>query len=193
MLAGTVFELGTVEERSGICVLEASGGDSKALFANEAGGHRWQGVSPTDKAGRVHTSTITVAVLDPEVPVDATVNDRDIEVTTFRGSGPGGQNRNKRDTAIQIKHRPSGLVVRCETNRTQGKNKEMALALLSHRLKTRLESDRDATRMVMKKNQVGCGARGDKRRTIREQHNEVVDHLTGKRWSFDRYVKGNWE
>lgn len=191
-LAGTVFEIDTIEERSGLCVLEASGIDSKALFANEAGGHRWQGVSPTDKAGRVHTSTITVAVLDPDLPVDIELNERDIEVTTFRGSGPGGQNRNKRDTAVQVKHHSSGLVVRCETNRTQGKNREMAMALLSHRLKAKLDADRANARLVTKRSQVGCGARGDKRRTIREQHNEVVDHLTGKRWVFDRYVRGIW-
>lgn len=190
--AGTAFEVEVIDERSGICVLEIRGKNAKKIFQNESGGHRWQGISPTDKAGRIHTSTITVAVLDPLRASTVQLLDKDLTITVCRGSGAGGQNRNKRDTAVQVRHKPSGLSVRCESNRTQGQNKEAALLLLQMRLLQAKEGAESARRSANKKLQVGCGARGDKRRTIREQHGEVVDHLTGQSWSYDKYVKGIW-
>lgn len=133
-----------------------------------------------------------MAVVDPLQAATVQLSEKDLTITVCRGSGAGGQNRNKRDTAVQVRHSPSGLSVRCESNRTQGQNKEAAILLLQMRLLQAKELAETARRSADKKNQVGCGARGDKRRTIREQHNEVVDHLTGKRWSFEKYVRGIW-
>lgn len=118
------------------------------------------------------------------------IPDKDLEIKFCRGSGKGGQHRNKTDTACQIKHRPTGLQVRCESERSQSLNKELALSLLHLRLKERLNTaDRDR-RERNRKQQVGSGQRGDKRRTIRMQDDQVVDHVTGKRMKASRYLRG---
>lgn len=116
----------------------------------------------------------------------------DLQITTCRGSGAGGQHRNMTDSAVQVKHLPTGLMVRSESERSQGTNKASALALLRARL-WQAERDRAAAgRAENRRRQVGSGMRGDKRRTIRCQDDQVVDHVTGRRWTLRAYLKGEW-
>jgi len=187
---GSFFEVEVVDARPGITILEVSGANAERVFSNESGGHRWQEFQ--DRHDRVHTSTITVAVM-PEPPATAVaVRESDIEVSFCRGAGKGGQNRNKRDTVAVIKHTPTGLTVRAESERSQHANRETAMRLLRARL-WQAEIGRSASsRAADRKAQVGCGARGDKRRTLQVQHDRVVDHLTGRKWRYRDYEKGVW-
>lgn len=173
-------------------VLKVSGKTAAQVFKDEAGGHRWQRVPPTEKRGRVHTSTVTVAVMREPEAHQFKVDDRDLEWTTCRGSGAGGQHRNVTDSAVQVKHKPSGLMVRCETERSQMQNRATALALLRARLAESALAAQTAQVADSRRQQVGSGMRGDKRRTIRQQDNQVNDHVTGRFWRYEDYVKGNW-
>src|SRR5262245_27706860 len=124
--SGGAFEVELITQRDAILVFRAWGFNASGVFANESGGHRWQRIPPTERHGRVHTSTVTVAVLPEPAPQEVTLNDKDLEFGTTRGSGPGGQNRNKVETVVVLKHKPSGIVVRCETERSQQRNRELA-------------------------------------------------------------------
>jgi peptide chain release factor 1 len=174
-------------------VLRASGRDARATFADEAGGHRWQRVPPSEKRGRVHTSTITVAVLvEPNEAELPPIDRRELEISTCRASGSGGQHVQKTDSAVQIRHLATGIVVRCETERSQSYNKATALSILRARL---LQDTRDrahAERAADRRRQIGSGQRGDKRRTIAVQRDSVVDHATGRAWRFADYERGKW-
>lgn len=172
--------------------LRIIGANPHLAFGNEAGGHRWQRVPPTERKGRVHTSTITVAVLPEPADSALVVNERDLEWTTTRGTGPGGQHRNKTESAVTLKHQPSGLVVRCQSERSQLRNKQSALAVLKARL-WQAENDRTARASNnQRRQQIGSGMRGDKRRTIRLQDGIVTDHVLGKRWRLREYLNGEW-
>lgn len=187
-----VFSAELVEERAGFVVLRVSGKGAATLFAGEPGGHRWQCVSPTDKRSRVQTSTITVAVLPEPREHEMCLRDEDVTVETMRGSGAGGQHRNKTDSAVRVTHRPTGVVVRCESERSQSQNKETAFGVLRARL-AELERDRvSGARAQDRRSQIGSGMRGDKRRTVRVQDDQVNDH-DGRHWSFKRYARGDWE
>lgn len=189
---GGVFDVTILEQRSGIIVLRVTGDAAYRTFVDEAGGHRWQRVPENDKRGRVHTSTVTVAVLNEPTDVQFALRTEDLDITTCRGSGAGGQHRNVTDSAVQITHRPTGLQVRCETERSQVQNKASAMALLRARL---WEAERErvaGARAQDRKQQVGSGMRGDKRRTVAVQRDEVVDHVTGRRWRLKDYLRGEW-
>jgi peptide chain release factor 1 len=161
------------------------------LFRNEAGGHRWQRIPPTEKRGRVHTSTVTVAVLAPEKEPDFWINPADIEIRTVRGSGPGGQHRNKTESCVVARHKPTGIEVRID-ERSQFKNKSLALKILRTKLACKKEGEEQAKRSQEKHEQVGSGQRGDKIRTYRVRDDLVTDHRTGKKWRLSRWVKGLW-
>lgn len=163
-----------------------------SIFKDEAGGHRWQRIPPTEKRGRVQTSTVTVAVLPEPTETQLVLRDQDLEWGTCRGSGAGGQNRNKTESAVQLKHVPSGIMVRCESERSQHMNKATALSTLRARLWEARHAGLAETRSNERRQQVGSGMRGDKRRTIRTQDGQVQDHVTGRRWSYKDYVRGNW-
>jgi len=174
-------------------VLRASGVAVRATFAHEAGGHRWQRVPPNEKRGRVHTSTVTVAVLEEPTEIELPRLDAaDLDVSTCRASGSGGQNVQKTDSAVQIRHRPTGLIVRCETERSQAYNKATALAILRARLHDELTRRASAERADDRRRQIGSGQRGDKRRTIAVQRDSVIDHVTGRTWRFADYERGKW-
>jgi len=186
------FDIEVLDERPGQTVLKVSGQAAAETFRDESGGHRFQRPSPTDKRGRVHSSTITVAVMTEPTDVDVQLHERDLQYQTCRGSGAGGQNRNRRDTAVQLTHLPSGIMIRCEAERSQGQNKATALSLLRIKLWTAQRDQAQAAQAQDRRGQVGSGQRGDKRRTIRTVDDSVVDHLTGKTWSWKRYRKGDW-
>ena len=147
---------------------------------------------PNDKHGRVQTSTITVAVMPEPEPHELRLLDRDVEITTCRSSGAGGQHVNKVESAVMVKHLPTGMMVRCEGERSQHQNRATAMATLRARLweaeRTRLSAASAASRRV----QVGSGMRGDKRRTIRVQDGTVHDHVTRQRWGLRDYMRGSW-
>ncbi len=168
-------------------------GKGAERFAREGGGHRWQRVPPNEKRGRVHTSTVTVVAMPEPEPLALAIDERDIEVRTCRGSGDGGQHLQKTESAVQIKHLPTGLLVRCESERSQHQNKALAMAVLRARLLEREQERRTTERRDVRRAQAGCGARGDKRRTIRCQDGVVTDHVTGQRWPLREYLRGDWE
>lgn len=147
---------------------------------------------PTEKRGRVHSSTITVAVLDEPVEAALVIAPADLEWQTCRGSGAGGQHRNKTETAVQLRHRPTGTAVRCESERSQAQNRRTALALLRAKLWEAQQRAQAAARAQERREQLGTGERGDKRRTVRVQDGQVVDHQSGRRWRLRDYLKGEW-
>ena len=140
----------------------------------------------------MQTSTVTVAVMPEPTELQLRLDPGDLEFSTCRGSGAGGQKRNKTESAVVILHVPTGLQVRCETERSQHQNRATALALLRTRL-WEAERSRSAGDLAqLRRQQVGSGMRGDKRRTVAVQRDEVVDHVTGRRWSYRDYYRGNW-
>lgn len=179
-----------LERRAGFIAARVAGPKALEAFAHESGGHRIQQIPQNDD--RVHTSTITVAVFREPEETELVLRESDLEFQAIRGSGAGGQNRNKVSSAIRVTHKPTGTVVRVETERDQHKNKKLALSILRARLIQAKETSVHAARNQDRREQVGIGARGDKRRTIAVQRNSVLDHLTGQRWTFKDYEKGNW-
>lgn len=173
-------------------VLRATGRGAEEVFRDEAGGHRWQRIPPNEKRGRVQTSTITVAVLPEPTEAQVKIAPRDLSFTMCRGSGAGGQHRNKTESAVQLVHHPSGIVVRCESERSQHQNKATAIAVLRARLWQRESEARSRAVESRRRDQVGSGMRGDKRRTVRCQEGVVSDHVTGRTWSFRDYERGDW-
>lgn len=170
--------------------MSVTGTGCRALFMNEGGGHRWQRVPPTERRGRVHTSTVTVVMLDPMDPA-VRLDPRECEVTVARGSGPGGQHRNKTESCVTVRHLPTGLTARADL-RSQHRSREAAMAVLAARLAEhvalRAADDRDAER----RRQAGTGMRGDKVRTYRTQEDQVTDHRTGRRCRLSSWLRGDW-
>lgn len=190
LLRGGFFECEILDSRSGFVVASFSGPGAKASFETEAGGHRWQRIPPTEKRGRVHTSTVTVVVLDPDTVVGQQLDHRDVEITTARGSGPGGQNRNKTESCVIVVHKPTGTQVRIDNERSQQQNRAIALKLLAARLYEVEKQKVSQARADERKQQAGSGMRGDKIRTYREQDDQVTDHRTGEKWRLNRWLKG---
>lgn len=181
-----------VDERPGLAVVRVTGRGAAALFAGEVGGHRWQRVPPTEKRGRVHSSTITVAVLPIPPPAELVVRPSELEWSTCRASGKGGQALQKTNSAVQVVHRPTGIVVRCESERSAHHNRIAALAVLRARLAADQRDRAAADRARTRRDQIGSGMRADKRRTVRVQDGVVIDHLTGRTWRLRDYRRGRW-
>jgi peptide chain release factor 1 len=173
-------------------VLRVCGNGARAVFDGEVGGHRWQRIPATEKRGRVQSSTITVAVLDEETAVTLEIPESDLEWSACRAPGNGGQNVQKTDSAVRLKHRPTGIAVRAHAQRSYHQNKAVALARLHDQLLAAQRSAATEVRAAERRAQVGSGMRGDKRRTIRVQDDSVVDHATGRTWRYRDYVRGAW-
>jgi peptide chain release factor 1 len=158
----------------------------------ESGVHRVQRVPETEQAGRIHTSTATVAVLPEAEEVDVVIRPEDIEEDFMRAGGPGGQNVNKTSSAVRLTHKPSGLVVKCQDESSQRKNRDRAMRILRARLFDLKREAAAKERAQARKSQVGTGDRSEKIRTYHFKENRVTDHRIGfTTHSLDRVLQGD--
>lgn len=162
-------------------VIRVRGPQAFTKLQYEAGTHRVQRIPTTERHGRIHTSTATVAVL-PEIPEnDVHVNPEDVEWEFYRSGGKGGQNVNKVSSAVRIRHKPTGIVVQCQTQRDQYQNRQAALSLLRSRLYERELLAREQS-MSEQRSIIGRGMRAEKIRTYNFPQNRVTDHRINKSW-----------
>ena len=160
-------------------VFQITGTDVYKRLKYESGVHRVQRVPATEAQGRIHTSTCTVAVLPEAEEVDVEIKPEDLEITVCRASGPGGQGVNTTDSAVQIIHKPTGLIVRCADQRSQQKNKARALTVLRSRLLERKIEEENKKYADQRKEQVGTGERNERIRTYNFPQNRLTDHRIG--------------
>jgi len=175
-------------------IFEIKGKDAYESFQYEGGVHRVQRIPTTEKSGRVHTSTASVAVMPIATETEIKINPSEIRVDTLRASGPGGQYVNKRESAVRITHLPSNIVVTCQEERTQLQNKEQAMSVLRTRLMARKRAQELAERGDERKNQIGTADRSEKIRTYNFPQNRLTDHRIKKSWhNLDKIMEGNLE
>ncbi|MBQ2593893.1 MAG: peptide chain release factor 1 [Candidatus Riflebacteria bacterium] len=160
----------------------------------ESGVHRVQRVPETEAGGRIHTSAATVAVLPEAEEVDVQIDENDLRVDVFRASGPGGQCVNRTDSAVRITHLPTGLVVSCQDEKSQHKNKAKAIRILRARLFDKVKEEKDSARAENRRNQVGSGDRSERIRTYNFPQQRLTDHrINLTLYKLDEVMEGNLE
>ncbi|MGH7159606.1 MAG: peptide chain release factor 1 [Acetobacteraceae bacterium] len=176
--------------REGIADITGKGVFARLKF--ESGVHRVQRVPETESQGRIHTSTVTVAVLPEAEEVDVAINDADLRIDVFRASGAGGQHVNKTESAVRVTHLPSGIVVSMQEEKSQHKNRAKAMKILRARLYERNRAELAATRAADRRAQVGTGDRSERIRTYNFPQGRVTDHRIGLTlYKLDRILEGD--
>ena len=159
-----------------------TGKDIYNLLKNESGVHRVQRVPVTESSGRIHTSTATVAVLPEVKSINIEIRPEDLQWDFFRSGGKGGQNVNKVSTAVRLTHVPTGIIVECQEERTQGRNREKALNMLNSRIYAEMKEQQVKSITDLRSSQVGSAERSEKIRTYNFPQDRVTDHRIGKSW-----------
>lgn len=163
-------------------IFELTGHNILDYMKYEGGVHRVQRIPKTEKSGRVHTSTITVAILPKPKKTEVNINPGDLKIGTYKASGPGGQYVNKTESAVRILHIPSGIVVTSQSERNQIQNKENAMAILAAKLLEKKEKEQESQITGARREQIGWAKRAEKMRTYNFPQDRITDHRIGKSW-----------
>ena len=190
MMDANMTELGGVKE----AVFTISGDGAFSRLRYESGVHRVQRIPVTESNGKRQTSTATVAVLPEAQEVDVKIDPNDLRIDCYRASGHGGQYINKTDSAVRITHLPTGVVVTCQDEKSQLKNREKAMRVLRSRLYEKLQSEKDEAYAENRRSQVGTGDRSERIRTYNFNEGRVTDHRLGKTiYTIDAFVDGDMD
>jgi peptide chain release factor 1 len=188
VISTTYSAIGGIKE----IIVYIQGRDVHGYLKFESGVHRVQRVPVTEASGRIHTSTVTAAVLPEVEDVEVDINAKDIRIDTYRASGAGGQHVNRTESAIRITHLPTGIVVTCQDEKSQHKNKDKALKVLKSRLYEFESSKQEDHIADARKSQVGSGERSEKIRTYNFPQSRVTDHrITGRNFNIETILDGN--
>lgn len=173
-------------------IFEIKGDDIYDKLKQEAGVHRVQRIPVTEKSGRIHTSTASVAIMPEATETEIKINPQDIRIDVLRASGPGGQHVNKTESAVRIIHKPTNIMVTCQEGRSQQHNKEIAMDVLRARILAKEQEKNAAQRSAERHEQIGSAMRAEKIRTYNFPQNRITDHRIKKSWhNLEKIIEGD--